>query len=892
MLDIESIVLKNISYLHARDPSILAWNRHCLDEVRINLADELLNDNTRENSGDQKPEEHNLQVFLRIKDGIPFENLYSIDGDNLICNVPDGSRALRNIKEGESMTKMYSFTKIFNPQIKQIEIFNSIVRAKMLGFINGRNSTLLAYGASGSGKTFTIVGTAEEPGVIPRALEYVFRTIPQLQEAPKVIPMPNGDVKYIDEQMVQMERLQKSAILNATLIDRTTHIKTYRQMQQRLSSEVVAEIDDLADVSVSIWVSFAEIYNENIYDLLKTPPPRGKQRPRLRLGNSKDGCFIKDLTSVHVTSGIEAYQILQFGLHNLKYAATSVNSHSSRSHCIFTIKLIQVSETDKGMYISTFNFCDLAGSERVKKTMNVGDRLKESNNINTSLLVLGKIYLYVCFKWFYGRAILTFLLILNVLKFSSLMQQRLSSEVVAEIDDLADVSVSIWVSFAEIYNENIYDLLKTPPPRGKQRPRLRLGNSKDGCFIKDLTSVHVTSGIEAYQILQFGLHNLKYAATSVNSHSSRSHCIFTIKLIQVSETDKGMYISTFNFCDLAGSERVKKTMNVGDRLKESNNINTSLLVLGRCISNIRSAQQLKDNRLIPFRESKLTQLFQKALMGLENIMMIVNINPSRDMFDESQHVLNFSAIAKEISVDQPKLTKPKKKNRFSLYMEGGAIEEVQEEDEKDIEMNRLKEIISDLYTEIENMRREFKIEQKMERDYIISSYKEFIDRLTQDKDRAINEVKKELEEANKLVNYYSNILDQEDVISVDSSSEDEDSPSKLFKKEKEDLEKIISEQNSEINNLRGELRDVRFEMERLEKEVQVVPKLRENIKNLTEDQSNLKVTLIEAKEAYSELQSEIQEEQDKNKKLTSENLQLKERVEYLEEQLSLANISN
>ncbi|KAJ8953365.1 hypothetical protein NQ318_023481 [Aromia moschata] len=194
------------------------------------------------------------------------------------------------------------------------------------------------------------------------------------------------------------------------------------------------------------------------------------------------------------------------------------------------------------------------------------------------------------------------------------MQQRLSSESVAEVDELHGIRVSIWVSFAEIYNENIYDLLKPTPTRGHPRPNLKLGNSNGSCYIKDLTSVNVGSGLEAYQVLQYGLHNLNYAATSVNSHSSRSHCIFTMKLVQLSEADDGVFVSTFNFCDLAGSERVKKTMNAGKRLKESNNINTSLLVLGRCISTIRSAQQLKDNRLVPFRESKLTQLFQKLLL--------------------------------------------------------------------------------------------------------------------------------------------------------------------------------------------------------------------------------------------------------------------------------------
>ncbi|KAJ8943927.1 hypothetical protein NQ314_009591 [Rhamnusium bicolor] len=308
MLDIENIVLKNVSYLHARDPSILAWNRHGLDSVRVNLAKELLQDN----SGKSTETQENIQVFLRIKDGVS-------SSENLLRR-----------------------------------------------------------------KTFTIVGTAEEPGLIPRALEYVFRTIPKLKEIPKVMPLANGEVKYLDEQMLGAEKLQRSTILNATHVDRSVHIRTY-----------------------NIWVSFAEIYNESIYDLLKAPPPRGKQRPKLRLGNSKGCCYIKDLTSVHVTSGIEAYQILQYGLHNLNYAVTSINSHSSRSHCIFTIKLVQFSEVEDGIYISTFNFCDLAGSERVKKTLNVGDRLKESNNINTSLLVLDATpAAMVCFRQI-GCGILT-----------------------------------------------------------------------------------------------------------------------------------------------------------------------------------------------------------------------------------------------------------------------------------------------------------------------------------------------------------------------------------------------------------------------------------------------------------------------------------------------------
>lgn len=97
-----------------------------------------------------------------------------------------------------------------------------------------------------------------------------------------------------------------------------------------------------------------------------------------------------NLTSVFILSqGLEAYQILQFGLQNISYASTNLNMHSSRAHCIFSIKLISGNNCEE-YNVSTLNFCDLAGSERMKKTLNEGDRAKESSKINTSLSVLGR----------------------------------------------------------------------------------------------------------------------------------------------------------------------------------------------------------------------------------------------------------------------------------------------------------------------------------------------------------------------------------------------------------------------------------------------------------------------------------------------------------------------
>ena len=231
-----------------------------------------------------------------------------------------------------------------------------------------------------------------------------------------------------------------------------------------------------------------------------------------------------------------------------------------------------------------------------------------------------------------------------------------------------DAQYSVWVSFAEIYNENIYDLLSNECQ--KRRPVLKLGADSHGrAFIRGLKTICVNSGSEAYQVMMAGQYNLKVAATALNARSSRSHCIFTIHLLKyyVENNPDGVKMSTFSFCDLAGSERLKKTLNVGDRLKEAQNINTSLLVLGRCLKSIYESQAIRNRHehVGPFRESKLTRLFQTALSGKEEIALIVSVNPIPNLYIETQNVLNFSAIAKKIVIESKKIKRRMSHTRFS-----------------------------------------------------------------------------------------------------------------------------------------------------------------------------------------------------------------------------------
>ncbi|KAG8570811.1 hypothetical protein GDO81_011431 [Engystomops pustulosus] len=211
---------------------------------------------------------------------------------------------------------------------------------------------------------------------------------------------------------------------------------------------------------------------------------------------------------------------------------------------------------------------------------------------------------------------------------------------------------SAWVSFFEIYNEYVYDLLdQFPTSKNQKRPALKICDDQLGTsYVKDLKWFNITSTEEACKILQIGNKNRSLASTKMNQQSSRSHSIFTIRLLKLSHGDDPgvLGVSEMSLCDLAGSERCNKTQTVGDRLKEAGNINNSLLILGKCIAALKHGQNPKKAGYVPFRESKLTRLFQPFFCGKGKACMIVNINQCASTYDETLHVMKFSAVAKQV----------------------------------------------------------------------------------------------------------------------------------------------------------------------------------------------------------------------------------------------------
>lgn len=251
-------------------------------------------------------------------------------------------------------------------------------------------------------------------------------------------------------------------------------------------------------------------------------------------------------------------------------------------------------------------------------------------------------------------------------------QQTLSVDSdIVEID--SKFEYGIWVSFVEVYNEQIFDLLDNSAPKaGKKRVQLPLKyEQKSGNkYVADMNIVKVNSMNEVNAIMAFGQRNRQVFSTLMNQTSSRSHSIFTIHVVKcpidennfVIEDPNYATLSKLSIVDLAGSERYRNTNSTGQRLREAGNINKSLMVLGQCMEVLRMNQLKveigKHPSIVPFRHSKLTELFKSTFEGDGKAVIIVNVNPFDTGFDENSHVMKFAAVAKDVTTwrqTQPKL---------------------------------------------------------------------------------------------------------------------------------------------------------------------------------------------------------------------------------------------
>ncbi|XP_053417308.1 chromosome-associated kinesin KIF4A-like [Nycticebus coucang] len=213
-----------------------------------------------------------------------------------------------------------------------------------------------------------------------------------------------------------------------------------------------------------------------------------------------------------------------------------------------------------------------------------------------------------------------------------------------EIDKRSDFEFTLKVSYLEIYNEEILDLLC--PSREKAAQINIREDPKEGIKIVGLTEKMVLVALDTVSCLEQGNNCRTVASTAMNSQSSRSHAIFTISVEQRKKSDKNSsFRSKLHLVDLAGSERQKKTKAEGDRLKEGININRGLLCLGNVISALGDD---KKGGFVPYRDSKLTRVLQDSLGGNSHTLMIACVSPADSNLEETLNTLRYADRARKI----------------------------------------------------------------------------------------------------------------------------------------------------------------------------------------------------------------------------------------------------
>lgn len=273
----------------------------------------------------------NVRVFARIRPFLPGDG---VDDDALPMAVPKSETAMK-LTTNENDRKGYTFTfdRVFGPSNGQETVFTEVSEF-VQSALDGYNVCLFSYGQTGSGKTHTMQGTGngQMRGIIPRAIEQV------------------GEYKEI---------LQKDGW------------------------------------QYDMQVSFVEIYNETIRDLLRDDV-NSDLKHEIKVGS--DGRrFISDINMIPLeptdSEAVEA--VMRQAAKHRSVGITAMNAQSSRSHSVFTLHLTALHPENRQALRGTLNLCDLAGSERLDRSKATGARAKETVAINKSLSALTDVFVSI-----------------------------------------------------------------------------------------------------------------------------------------------------------------------------------------------------------------------------------------------------------------------------------------------------------------------------------------------------------------------------------------------------------------------------------------------------------------------------------------------------------------
>uniref|UniRef100_A0A8C7XZK4 Kinesin-like protein n=1 Tax=Oryzias sinensis TaxID=183150 RepID=A0A8C7XZK4_9TELE len=343
-----------------------------------------------------------------------------ISSTTIQLHAPEGFKVNRN---GEYKETQYSFKKVFGVSVSQVELFEHVARPLVDDLIHGKNGLLFTYGVTGSGKTFTMTGSPGQGGLLPRSLDMIFNSIGPYQAKRYVFKTDdkNGmEIQCEVDALLERQRRENNLSVPKTPSSRQ---RIDPEIVDMITTEEACKADGVdEDSSYSVFVSYIEIYNNYIYDLLEetqeeavkpkwngggTPvrqntefiPPQSK----ILREDQNHNMYVAGCMEVEVKSAEEAFQVFWRGQKKRKVANTRLNRESSRSHSVFIIKLAQapldadgdnVLQDKNQVNVSQLCLVDLAGSERTGRTGAEGTRIREaglfaqSEDVNQSFLMV------------------------------------------------------------------------------------------------------------------------------------------------------------------------------------------------------------------------------------------------------------------------------------------------------------------------------------------------------------------------------------------------------------------------------------------------------------------------------------------------------------------------
>ncbi|XP_017071631.1 kinesin-like protein KIF23 [Drosophila eugracilis] len=363
---------------------------------RVQQTTEKQRQNTSEKARDP------VNVFCRVR---PLQS----DGDLASLRVKNATTIALNPQDqllqhhkphnGAQREIQYIFKHVFQPEATQQEVYGSVAQPLVENLLKGRNSLLFTYGVTGSGKTYTMTGNLRHRGIMPRCLDVLFRTISDYQ-AKKFVFKPDklNGFEILSEEDALLERQHE---MNQRFAGAGRFAFRHKDSDPEIASQASVEPIPLLgldeDNMFSVFVTYIEIYNNSVYDLLEDSGIQKTLQSKIIREDANRHMFVHGVTEVEVKTVEEALEVFQMGQKRKRMGHTVLNAESSRSHSVFNIRLVQAPTDSQGenvvqdrqnITVSQLSLVDLAGSERSSRTKNTGVRLREAGNINNSLMTL------------------------------------------------------------------------------------------------------------------------------------------------------------------------------------------------------------------------------------------------------------------------------------------------------------------------------------------------------------------------------------------------------------------------------------------------------------------------------------------------------------------------